>query len=263
MRDFTDTEQRAVRKLIEWSTNGQSIRLGEVLCNLFPEIEYIKPSKNKKEEFYKHTIDICYNEKQCSLSDILEVVNLFDLLVKQNYIVVKQLFPIERIGEEHQGMYPIMENQHYVETPIVNYYQYDLWEFLCNHFYVTNALVDFAKDFKTIEQRRFEAQLNEAKESLITSQKGLKISQLSFIVAVLTLFGTIGFGIWQKCIQQEIDSEQISTIISAIKEQKSISIDKFPDIIPDTLNVKVFDLHDKQPINLNVTVKENQPIKVQ
>lgn len=134
MRDFTDTEQRAVRKLIEWSTNGQSIRLGEVLRNLFPEIEYIKPSKNKKEEFYKHTIDICYNEKQCSLSDILEVVNLFDLLVKQNYIVVKQLFPIERIGEEHQGMYPIMENQHYVETPIVNYYQYDLWEFLCNHF---------------------------------------------------------------------------------------------------------------------------------
>ena len=86
---------------------------------------------------------------------------------------------------------------------------------------------------------------------------------MSFIVAVLTLFGTIGFGIWQKCIQQEIASEQISTIISAIKEQKSISIDKFPDIIPDTLNVKVFDLHDKQPINLNVTVKENQPIKVQ
>lgn len=246
MRDFTDTEQRAVRKLIEWSTNGQSIRLGEVLRNLFPEIEYIKPSKNKKEEFYKHTIDICYNEKQCSLSNILEVVNLFDLLVKQNYIVVKQLFPIERIGEEHQGMYPIMENQHYVETPIVNYYQYDLWEFLCNHFYVTNALVDFAKDFKTPEQRRHNCTTNISVAAII----------VSVIIGITSPYIS-------KCISEKSDKESLEQVVSAIKEQKSISIDKFPDIIPDTLNVKVFDLHDKQPINLNVTVKENQPIKVQ
>ena len=240
MRDFTDTEQRAVRKLIEWSTNGQSIRLGEVLRNLFPKIEYIKPSKNKKEEFYKHTIDICYNEKQCSLSNILEVVNLFDLLVKQNYIVVKQLFPIERIGEEHQGMYPIMENQHYVETPIVNYYQYDLWEFLCNHFYVTNALVDFAKDFKTPEQRRHNCTTN--------------ISVAAIIVSVI--IGIISPYI-SKCISEKSDKESLEQVVSAIKEQKSISIDKFPDIIPDTLNIRVTDASDKQPINLNVTVKEN------
>ena len=246
MRDFTDTEQRAVRKLIEWSTNGQSIRLGEVLRNLFPEIEYIKPSKNKKEEFYKHTIDICYNEKQCSLSDILEVVNLFDLLVKQNYIVVKQLFPIERIGEEHQGMYPIMENQHYVETPIVNYYQYDLWEFLCNHFYVTNALVDFAKDFKTPEQRRHNCTTNISVAAII----------VSVIIGITSPYIS-------KCISEKSDKESLEQVVSAIKEQKSISIDKFPDIIPDTLNIRVTDASDKQPINLKVTVKENQPIKVQ
>ena len=246
MRDFTDTEQRAVRKLIEWSTNGQSIRLGEVLRNLFPEIEYIKPSKNKKEEFYKHTIDICYNEKQCSLSDILEVVNLFDLLVKQNYIVVKQLFPIERIGEEHQGMYPIIENQHYVETPIVNYYQYDLWEFLCNHFYVTNALVDFAKDFKTPEQRRHNCTTNISVAAII----------VSVIIGITSPYIS-------KCISEKSDKESLEQVVSAIKKQKSISIDKFPDIIPDTLNVRVTDASDKQPINLNVTVKENQPVKVQ
>ena len=246
MRDFTDTEQRAVRKLIEWSTNGQSIRLGEVLRNLFPEIEYIKPSKNKKEEFYKHTIDICYNEKQCSLSNILEVVNLFDLLVKQNYIVVKQLFPIERIGEEHQGMYPITENQHYVETPIVNYYQYDLWEFLCNHFYVTNALVDFAKDFKTPEQRRHNCTTNISVAAII----------VSVIIGITSPYIS-------KCISEKSDKESLEQVVSAIKEQESISIDKFPDIIPDTLNVRVTDASDKQPINLNVTVKENQPVKVQ
>ncbi len=246
MREFTDTEQRAVRKLIEWSTNGQSIRLGEVLRNLFPEIEYIKPSKNKKEEFYKHTIDICYNEKQCSLSNILEVVNLFDLLVKQNYIVVKQLFPIERIGEEHQGMYQIMDNQHYVETPIVNYYQYDLWEFLCNHFYVTNALVDFAKDFKTPEQRRHNCTTN-----------------ISIVAIIASVIIGIASPFISKWISEKSDKESLGQVISAIKEQKSISIDKFPDIIPDTLNVRVTDASDKQPINLNVTVKGNQPKEVQ
>lgn len=246
MREFTDTEQRAVRKLIEWSTNGQSIRLGEVLRNLFPEIEYIKPSKNKKEEFYKHTIDICYNEKQCSLSNILEVVNLFDLLVKQNYIVVKQLFPIERIGEEHQGMYQIMDNQHYVETPIVNYYQYDLWEFLCNHFYVTNALVDFAKDFKTPEQRRHNCTTN-----------------ISIVAIIASVIIGIASPFISKWISEKSDKESLGQVISAIKEQKSISIDKFPDIIPDTLNIRVTDASDKQPINLNVTVKGNQPKEVQ
>ena len=220
--------------------------MGEVLRNLFPEIEYIKPSKNKTEEFYKHTIDICYNEKQCSLSDILEVVNLFDLLVKQNYIVVKQLFPIERIGEEHQGMYPIMENQHYVETPIVNYYQYDLWEFLCNHFYVTNALVDFAKDFKTPEQRRHNCTTNISVAAII----------VSVIIGITSPYIS-------KCISEKSDKESLEQVVSAIKEQKSISIDKFPDIIPDTLNIRVTDASDKQPINLNVTVKENQSIKVQ
>ena len=84
-----------------------------------------------------------------------------------------------------------------------------------------------------------------------------------FFVAILTLLGTIGFGIWQKFTQQEIDSEQINIIISAIKENKFISIDDFPDIVPDTLNIKVTDVPDKQPINLNVTVKKNQPTKIQ
>jgi hypothetical protein len=58
-------------------------------------------------------------------------------------------------------------------------------------------------------------------------------------------------------------SNDVQVITTAIKEQKSISIDKFPDIIPDTINVKVTDTPEKQPINLNVTVKENQQTKIQ
>ena len=139
-----------------------------------------------------------------------------------------------------------MENQHYVETPIVNYYQYDLWEFLCNHFYVTNALVDFAKDFKTPEQRRHNCTTNISVAAII----------VSVIIGITSPYIS-------KCISEKSDKESLEQVVSAIKEQKSISIDKFPDIIPDTLNIRVTDASDKQPINLNVTVKENQSIKVQ
>ncbi len=118
-------------------------------------------------------------------------------------------------------------------------------------------LIDIRENgFKTLEQRRFEKQLKEAENSTFWSRVAAIVAILAFILSVI-------LGLFQTCSQQEIDSEQINTIISAIKEQKSISIDKFPDILPDTLNVKVTDTPEKQPINLNVTVKENQPTKIQ
>ena len=118
-------------------------------------------------------------------------------------------------------------------------------------------LIDIRENgFKTLEQRRFEKQLKEAENSTFWSRVAAIVAILAFILSVI-------LGLFQTCSQQEIDSEQINTIISAIKEQKSISIDKFPDILPDTFNVKVTDTPEKQPINLNVTVKENQPTKIQ
>ena len=136
-----------------------------------------------------------------------------------------------------------------------------LGRFICDNWSLsiipTTDLIELVdKEFKTIEQLRHEEQLSEAKSSTCWSRFAAVIAVLAFIVSVI-------FGLVQSCSQQEIDSEQINTIISAIKEEKSISIDKFPDILPDTLNVKVTDTPEKQPINLNVTVKENQPTKIQ
>lgn len=85
--------------------------------------------------------------------------------------------------------------------------------------------------------------------------------------AWMGIIAAIGIGIASpfisKWISEKSDKESIEQVISAIKEQKSISIDKFPNILPDTLNVKVADTPNKQPINLNVIVKENQPTKIQ
>lgn len=259
MREFTDTERKLVKALINNVSRKSGLHIGEVLLQVYP-IEYIE--KNKVDDpFYKETIKICHKVEENLESKLYEAFSLIIMLIEHRYIVAKELIDKEIIGKKNPLCYSLV-NRH-EERTYFNYYDIELWKLLNSHFSVTNSLVDFAKDFKTVEQRRFEEQLNEAKESLINSQKGLKISLCSFIVAILTLLGTIGFGIWQKCTQQEIDSEQINTIISTIKEQKSISINKFPNIIPDTLNVKVTDAPDKQPINLSVTVKENQPTKMQ
>lgn len=259
MRQLTKTEQKLIESLIDNDSTKSGLRLGDVLIKVYP-IEYIE--KNQIDEpFYQKTINICHRAEEGLEAKIYEAFSLIIMLIEQRYIVAKELVEKNIIGQKYQYCYT-PENRH-EERTFFNYYNTDLWSLLNSHYAVTNSLIDFSKDFKTVEQRRFEEQLNEAKESLITSQKGLKISQWSFLVAILTLLGTIGFGIWQKFTQQEIDSEQINTIISAIKENKSISIDDFPDIVPDTLNVKVTDAPDKQPINLNVTVKKNQPTKIQ
>lgn len=81
--------------------------------------------------------------------------------------------------------------------------------------------------FKTAEQRRFESELQVAndtledtRKSLKTSQKALGVSNRSFVIAIATLIATILFGIWQSCSEQNINSQQLESIIMAIKEQK-------------------------------------------
>lgn len=134
----------------------------------------------------------------------------------------------------------------------------DLGSFVCYNWSLpiipTTDLIELVKNkFKTPEQRRFEEELQIAKEtleetrntltetkkSLNTSQKALKVSKRSFWIALATLLGTIIFGVWQKCSQQEIDSEQINSVVSAIKEHKTVTIDSIKTLPNDTFNVNI------------------------
>ena len=113
--------------------------------------------------------------------------------------------------------------------------------------YPLQRLQDFVdKKFRTLEQ------VNVDKQNLLTLLGILA----AFVVGIASPFIS-------RWISEKSDNESLEQVISAIKEEKSISIDKFPDILPDTLNVKVTNTSKKQPINLNVTVKENQPTKIQ
>ena len=249
MRSITEEEQKVIKKLIEWQSNGQSIKLGEVLLKLYP-IEYIKPS-DKEGDFYRHALEISYDYNNTSSSKILEAINIIDLLIKKDYLIAKEFYADNIIGEKKTDcglpkMNHISNKTRYVETTLMNYYSYDLWNMLNSFYYVTNSLIDFAKDFKTPEQRRHNCTTN-----------------ISIVAIIASVIIGIASPFISKWISEKSDKESLGQVISAIKEQKSISIDKFPDIIPDTLNVRVTDASDKQPINLNVTVKGNQPKEVQ
>ncbi len=129
---------------------------------------------------------------------------------------------------------------------------YDITKYGYAVIYPLPRLIDYVEyNFKTLEQRNFEEQLEEAKKSTCWSR-------VAAIVAIITVL----FTICHTCCNQQNNSQQIYSIINAIQEQKSISIEHFPNIIPDTLNVKLTDKDDNQPINLNVTVKPDQPKQI-
>lgn len=231
MRSITEEEQKVIKKLIEWQSNGQSIKLGEVLLKLYP-IEYIKPS-DKEGDFYRHALEISYDYNNTSSSKILEAINIIDLLIKKDYLIAKEFYADNIIGEKKTDcglpkMNHISNKTRYVETTLMNYYSYDLWNMLNRYYYVTNSLIDFAKDFKTIEQRRFEEQLEEAKESTCWSR-------ITTMFAFITICSTIMYN----CSDNKNNSEQINRIISAINEQKTVTIDSVKVFPKDTFNVKV------------------------
>ena len=241
-----------------FSSDDINIQFGERLNELV--IKASGKPLNSRSKVLRRRVIKASNVCKLIFTDILQIINLLQKLEKENLIILSNRDKPERYpnfdkDEENNVSYISINNCKIEEYIKENYY---------SQIIPTTTLIDIAEnEFRTVEQRRFEKQLIVANETLAETKKTLAKTNQSFIVALVTVLVSIVFGFYQSCSQQEIDSEQINTIISAIKEQKSISIDKFPDIIPDTLNVRVTDAPDKQPINLNVTVKENQPAKVQ
>lgn len=252
MREFTDKEKILTNTLIQNISSKTGFRIGDILLQAYP-IEYIE--KNKSDEpFYKKTITICHKAGYEIESEIYEAFSLIITLIEHRYIVAKEFLAKDIIGKKYPYCYPI-EDRHEIRT-YFNYYNTDLWKLLNSHYSVTNSLIDFAKDFKTIEQRRYEEELVTTQNTLKKTRCALMASWCSFFIAIVSLILTI-------LIPQKLSKVQMNSIINAIQEQKSISIDHFPNIIPDTLNVKLTESLDKQPINLNVTVKPDQQTKMQ
>ena len=240
-----------------FSFDSVKIQFGERFNELV--IKASHKSLNSRSKVLRRRIIKASNECELMFIDILQIINLLQKLEEDNLIIMS--------NRDNLTRYPNFDKDDENLVSYINIKNHKIEEYIKKYYYAqvipTTTLIDIAEnDFKTVEQRRYEEQLNVANDTLVETKKTLAKANYSFIVALVALLVSIIFGLYQSCSQQEINSEQINTIISAIKEQKSISIDKFPEIIPDTLNVKVTEVPNKLPINLNVTLKDNQSANI-
>ena len=218
MRKFTDTEEKLVNALIKNASKDTGRRIGDVLMQVYP-IEYIE--KNTiNEPFYKETIKICHKEEKDIESKLYEAFSLIIMLIEKRYIVAKVFSKKKNIGEVYPYCRPI--DDYYVERTYFNYHNIDLWELLNSHYSVTNSLIDFAKDFKTIEQRRSD-------EQICTAWMGIIVA---ICIGISTPFIT-------QCISEDDEQEKLEHIVNAIKEQKTVTIDSVKALSADTFNVNI------------------------
>lgn len=224
MREFTDSEKNLVKALIQNVSRDSGLRIGDVLRKVYP-IEYIE--KNTVDDpFYKETIKICHKDENEIEAKIYESFSLIILLLEQRYIVAKELIEKGIIGEKNPFC-DIFENRH-IERTYFNYYNIDLWSLLNSHYAVTNSLIDFSKDFKTVEQRRFDEQNCTAWLGIIAA----------FIIGITTPFIS-------QYISKDEEYEIIERIENAIKEHKIVTIDSVKALPNDTFNVNVITPKDK------------------
>lgn len=267
MRNISKLEKNIVKHLVEARKNNRYEQMQfAYILRKFVIYDYI--CWNKKELKSYITTFLHGNKKDSKdvFYKIVDVIGLFEDLKRKGYILMagtnltehkypRYHFDKNKIKEDaSSGLLRIEADGFFtpVELPgdEKNTYYGEIVDIIEKYMdsivYPLKSLVDYKKHcYRTVEQRRF----------FLTSF----ISVTAIIVAII-----IGFGspIMSKCISEKSDKKNIEQIITAIQEQKSISIEHFPNIIPDTLNVKLTDKDDNQPINLNVTVKPDQPKQI-
>ena len=97
-------------------------------------------------------------------AEIYEAILLLLLLKKEGYIFMNY-FPFINIedqkGNRHEMMSLMQDNDHYEERRIFDIFpDTKLWALLNSYCVVTNSLIDYSKDFKTEEQRRFRTSIH-------------------------------------------------------------------------------------------------------
>lgn len=242
-------QTKPITQLVIYVKHGSKFNQGEIPPEYFEIADFIYFIKELHQyKFIEIQLPVSKN-KDSQESDDIEI--LYDK-EKYTYDKVNDTFHYKNDNENENSILKALNIPNTEIECISKVYLdivYDITKYGYSVIYPLPRLLDYVEyKFKTLEQRNFEEQLKEAKRSTCWSR-------VAAIVAIITVL----FTLCQTCCNKQNNSQQIYSIINAIKEQKSISIEHFPNIIPDTLNVKLTDKDDNQPINLNVTVKPDQP----
>lgn len=118
-------------------------------------------------------------------------------------------------------------------------------------------------EFKDLERIQLEENRTNNRKTLINTYRSLKQTRCSIIISavavVVSFISIIAPTLHEVYWSNSPNSADMQDIKTAIEQNKNISIEA---INTDTINVKVANVPNNQPINLNVKVKPDQPKQI-
>lgn len=144
-------------------------------------------------------------------------------------------FPMENMGNGVYGLFQIDDTQN------INLdFAYDLQKYGLGIIYPLPLAVDYVNNnFKTLEERHHEAEMKVALDSAEESRKAANTAFGSFITAIVSLIVSI---VIPMCSSQKIDTDQITTKETAIKNNH----------VEEPLKVEIKDTILTRPVNINM-----------
>lgn len=240
MRKLTENEKKLIKELIDLYSPCSDIRIGDVLINLYPIQSFKRvtlPGDRSLADNRFVEVAYYYFQGKDLICDLYESLVLIDELCKNRYLIIHQLYSEkildgEIIGEEINVMVPIDVNRNGMlcKINLGNFLPIDLLLILSSNYTISNALKDYSRDFKTIEERRFEHQLDEAKKQTTSSRKAFYVSLGAFALAAITLILTL-------IIPTKIHKTQIESIQNSIERVNSLNHAEV-SITDDTLQIE-------------------------
>ena len=165
MRELTKNEKRLVTEIVTKYVPDNEVTIGDIIMPLY-NINFIKNySPDRDEEAYESESDyssVCFQYKAYKgrnfQAEIYEAILLLLLLKNEGYIFLKQ-FSIRDdsgMGQKCDTKTASDDEYYYEENRIYDVFPNTcLWVLFNSYCIVTNSLIDYTKDFKTEEQRRF------------------------------------------------------------------------------------------------------------
>lgn len=257
MRELTEKEKAIVTALVQNYQPDSTLKIGDILMVLYPikaigknESPELEAKKLSPKELPQVWVEYEYDPQKDFSVDFYEAILLICYLIDKNYLIINNFsFIGDTIGE-----FTIKMECGSCRTEIRNFFDvfpYSMWTLLNGTFIVTNALIDYAKDFKTIEQRRFEEQMYDTqakhKEAMRIANRTLRCTQLAFFVALISTLSTFTIGIFEK------KDMTIRELNNTIKEKN----------IPEVVETKLRNDTIKAIMISQPETDSNEPIKKQ
>lgn len=121
-------------------------------------------------------------------------------------------------------------------------FAYDLQKYGLGIIYPLPLAVDYVNnDLKTLEERYHDEEMKVALDSAEESRKAAKIAFRSFVVAIISLIVSIVVSIIEVYTSQKIDSSQITTIETAIKNdqiEEPLKVEFKDTILTKSINIQ-------------------------